>query len=163
MEQFATFYLNDTLFGIPILTIREIHPLIEMTPVPLAPDFIRGLVNLRGQVVTIIDLGIKLGVGRRDSQERTRLMIIKPNAELSDLALEKGIKTSDDPVGLLIDEIGDVVSAEENDIEPPPANMDINDLKYVRGVAKTRSDLLTLLNLNQLLGVEGGNENQNQI
>ncbi len=154
MEQFATFYLNDTLLGLPILTVREITPHIEMTEVPLAPDFIRGLVNLRGQVVTIMDLGAKLGLGMRRISENTRLIIIKTNSELSDPALELGIKTSDDPVGLLIDRIGDVVSAEEEEIEPPPANMDVGDLKYIRGVVKTREALLTVLNLHQLLTTE---------
>ncbi len=154
MEQFATFYLNDTLLGLPILAVREINPHIQMTNVPLAPEFIRGLVNLRGQVVTIIDLGIKLGLGKRELHNQTRLIIIKTNSELSELAIEKGIKTSDDPVGLLIDEIGDVVSAEEEEIDPPPANMDIGDLKYIRGVVKTNETLLTLLNLNQLLMTE---------
>ncbi len=159
MEQFATFYLNETLLGLPIPAVREINPHFEITQVPLAPEFIRGLVNLRGQVVTVIDLGIKLGLGKREIQEQSRLMIIKTNAELSDLAISMGIKTSDDPVGLLIDEIGDVVTAEKGDIEPPPANMDISDLKYVRGVAKTKDTLLTLLNLNQLLLVGDNSDN----
>ncbi len=159
MEQFATFYMNDTLLGLPILAVREINPHIEMTDVPLAPDFIRGLVNLRGQVVTVIDLGLKLGLGKREVNDKSRLIIVKTNSELSDQALAQGIKTSDDPVGLLIDAIGDVVTAEEEDIEPPPANMDIGDLKYVRGVVKTKDRLLTVLNLGQLLSIENEQEN----
>jgi len=158
MEQFATFFLNDTLLGLPILTVREITPNIEITEVPLAPDFIRGLVNLRGQVVTIIDLGTKLGLGGHKISEKSRLIIIKTNTELSDIAIELGVKTSDDPVGLLIDKIGDVVSAEGDEIEPPPANMDVGDLKYIRGIVKTKETLLTVLNLHQLLATENSQE-----
>lgn len=162
MEQFATFYLNDTLFGLPILAVREITPIIKMTEVPLAPEYISGLINLRGQVVTIMDLGVKLGLGKRDISEKTRLIIIKTDGELSEFAIEQGIKTSDDPVGLLVDKIGDVISTEEEEIEPPPANMDIEDLKYVRGVIKTDEKLLTILVLNQLLMIEDPQETFNK-
>jgi purine-binding chemotaxis protein CheW len=154
MEQYTTFFSGEALYGISILAVREINPHLEITEVPLAASYISGLVNLRGQVVTVIDLGEKLGIGKQGTGHETHLMIIKTNAELSDIARGSGIKTSDDPVGLLVGQIGDVVAAEAAEIEPPPANMEIKDTRYVRGVVKLEDSLLTLLNLDQILGLD---------
>ena len=110
MEQYTTFFSGEALYGISILAVREINPHLEITEVPLAASYISGLVNLRGQVVTVIDLGEKLGIGKQGTGHETHLMIIKTNAELSDIARGSGIKTSDDPVGLLVGQIGDVVA-----------------------------------------------------
>ncbi len=151
MEQIVTFYLNDTLFGIPILAVQEINPLIEMTPVPLSQESFRGLINLRGQVVTVFDLGIMLGFGKREIQNRSRLIVIKTNEELSDVAVTRGIKTSDDPVGILVDTIGDVLTTDETEIEGSPANIKVSDQKYVKGIVKLKDQLLVLLHLESLL------------
>lgn len=151
MEQIVTFYLDDTLFGVPILAVREINPLVEMTPVPLAQESFRGLINLRGQVVTVFDPRIMLGFGKREIQNRSRLIIIKTNEELSEVAATRGIKTSDDPVGILVDAIGDVLTTEETEIEAPPANLRVGEQKYVKGIVKLKDQLLVLLHLEPLL------------
>ncbi len=151
MGQYATFYLGRDPFGISILTVQEITKNPEVHPVQLAPDFVRGLVNLRGQVVTVLDVGVRLGMEPREITPQSSLIIIKTNQALSEVAHEAGIVTCDDSVGILADRIGDVVSADDADIEPPPANAMGVELGYLEGVYKMEGALLTILNVGRLL------------
>ncbi len=151
MIQYTTFRLNDRLFGLDILVVREINRILDITPVPKAADHIRGLINLRGQIVTIIDLAVKLGLPRRDIGEESHNIILKTEAELVAARLGRELHTSADLVGFLVDAIGDVVEADDNAIEPPSANVDEAESRYLSGVIKTEAGLLVLLDLKELL------------
>ena len=106
--QFSTFYVGDLLMGIDIQQVQEINRQVEMTGVPHAPEHVRGVVNLRGEVVTVLDLQIILGLGSTSVTGRSRNVIVDLNGE----------KT-----GLLVDRIADVVIAQSSEIESPPANV----------------------------------------
>ena len=154
MSQYATFRLGDRLFGLDLMTIREINRILDITPVPHACEYIRGLINLRGQIVTILDLGVRLGLPRRDIGEETHNIILKSAVELA--AAGQGMDgaqgaSSSDLAGFLVDAIGDVVEADDARIEPPSANVGETEGRFLSGVIKTDEGLLVLLDMHEVL------------
>ncbi len=136
ITELATFYLGDALCGIDIKSIQEINKLIEMTRVPQAPDYVLGVLNLRGEIVTIIDLGRKLGLSPARITPESRNIIINYNNE---------------NVGLLVDRIGDVVEVDTKKIEPAPANLEEIQGTFFEGVLKDEKVLVGILNLDEAL------------
>jgi len=134
--ELATFYVGDALCGMDILKVQEINKLLEMTEVPLAPDYVKGILNLRGQIVTVIDLGNKLSLSETKTSGETRNIIVNSNGEY---------------IGLLVDKIGDVERTDEQDIEPPPANIGGIQGKYFEGVFKKEKSLIGILNVEEVL------------
>jgi len=137
--ELATFYVGDALCGMDILKVQEINKLMQMTKVPQAPEYVLGILNLRGQIVTIIDLGLKLGLGETDIANDPRNIIVNsPGGH----------------VGLLVRSISDVVSADLEKTELPPANMSGIQGEYFTGVYKTDSNLIGILNVEKVLSIE---------
>jgi len=134
--EFSTFYVGGALCGINILNIQEINKHFEITKVPQAPDYIEGILNLRGRIVTIIDLGKKIGLAPVNKDKDNRNIIV--NSE-------------DEHIGLLVDAISDVVLARREDIEPPPSNIGGVKGKYFQGVLKTETQLVGILDINEVL------------
>lgn len=154
-KKYASFYIGDTLFGIDILLVREINRSIEITPVDLVTESIRGLINLRGQLVTIFDLGIQLGIRKTEQTGATRCIILKTNNEITNLpnAEELDDSTSDDFVGFLVDKIGDIVTTDTDSIESPPAHLSGVERKFIKGVFKLDKKLLIILNTESILTI----------
>lgn len=134
-EQYATFFLDDGYFGVDVLHVQEILRQQSMTPVPLAPDYISGLINLRGQIVTAMDLGKKL--------------TNRPGASKTD-GMNIVVNVHDNIMSLVIDEIGDVIDVKANTIEPVPPTLKKINQKYLRGVCKLDKKLLMLLDVKKL-------------
>ena len=134
--ELATFYIGDSLCGMDILKVQEINKLLEMTEVPLAPDYVRGILNLRGQIVTVIDLGSKLDLSATVTTGETRNIIVNSNGEY---------------IGLLVDRIGDVERTIEDKIESPPANIGKIQGRYFEGVFKKENSLIGILNVEEIL------------
>ena len=153
MSQYSTFRLGDRMFGLDIVLIREINRILDITPVPHAKPFIRGLINLRGQIVTILDLGVRLGLARQELAETSHNIILKTNAELAGMRAADGSqpRTATDLVGFLVDAIGDVVEADAGTIEPPSANVSETEGGFLSGVIKTDVGLLVLLDIPEVL------------
>ena len=154
MKQYATFRLDDHLFGIDVLLVREINQYMVITPVPLAVPSIRGLINLRGQIVTVVDLGVLIGLEPRNIGKETHSLVLKTHDDLSSLRVRFGNQDLTGPVdtvGLLVDGVGDVVDVEESETEPPPANVGDIDGQFLAGVVKLDSELLVLLNIGKAL------------
>ena len=155
MGQYATFHLEDRIFGQSIPMVREIIRCYTITPVPHSQGHIRGLINLRGQVVTILDLAVRLGMPAREIQDSSHIIILKTNAELASMQSRgegRGLQTSPDMVGFLVDNIGDVVEADEAKVEPPSANVTEAEGRFLSGVLKTDAGLLVLLDIKEILG-----------
>ena len=152
MTQYATFRVAERLLGMDLLTVREILRPLDITPVPRAAPHIRGLLNLRGQVVTIIDLSVCLGLPRAQLTDKSHIVILKTHQEL--IAAHRngleGYKGPTDLVELLVDAIEDVAEADESALEPPPANLNEAEERLLSGVHRTDSGLLVLLNLQDL-------------
>lgn len=138
-RQFCTFHLDKLFFGIDVLNVQEIILPQEMTNIPLAPDIISGLINLRGQVVTAINLGRWLGIDQT-VEDNMRMNVV--------------ICTEDDEVmSFLVDSIGDVVEPDEDSFEPPPQTLseDIRDL--INGVYKLDGRLLLVMDVDRTIEV----------
>jgi purine-binding chemotaxis protein CheW len=134
--EFSTFYVGGALCGINILYIQEINKHFEITKVPQASDYVEGILNLRGRIVTIIDLGRKLGLDPVNDNKNNRNIIV--NSE-------------DEHIGLLVDSISDVVTAKKKDIEPAPSNIGGVKGKFFQGVLKTEKQLIGILDIDEVL------------
>lgn len=139
-HQLCTFHLGDLFLGIEVLSVQEVIRPQAMTRVPLGPRAVRGLINLRGQIVTAIDLRERLGLGpREDGQE----------------AMNVVVRTEDGAVSLLVDAIGDVLEVTEDQHEALPETLPPSARVMIQGVYKLPNQLLLVLNLEQVLGLEG--------
>lgn len=138
--EFATFCVGDLFLGIGIGAIQEIGRYVEPTVVPHAPECVRGVVNLRGDVVTVIDLRTVLELGRCEATKQTRNIIVNAGGER---------------IGLMADRVADVVKVNPDDLEPPPANVGGADGRYFAGVHKLEKELLVILDLNEVLASAG--------
>ena len=133
----VTFRVDGGAYGIHILNIQEINKLLDLTPAPGAPPYVRGILNLRGQIVTIIDLGLKLGLSDPiHLNMQTRNIIVRSGGE---------------SIGLLVERIGDVVRVASDEVDAPPANMNGLHGKFFDGVVKTVDELIGILNVEKIL------------
>ena len=140
-KQFATFYVDKMLFGIDVQLVQEIIRYQEMTPVPLAPEAIKGLINLRGQIITAIDL-------------RTRLDLPERSADA--LPMNVVVRANDGTVSLLVDKIGDVLDVETDQYEGTPDMLEEGTRSLVAGVYKLEDELLLVLNAERAVKIEQG-------
>ena len=129
-KQFCTFYLDELLFGIDVLKVQEIILPQEMTEVPLATQSVRGLINLRGQVVTAIDL--------------RKWLDFEPAANGKD-AMNVVIRAEDDILSFLVDDIGDVVEPDDSTFERSPETLSENIRELINGVYKLKNQLLLVM------------------
>ena len=138
--QFCTFYVDGLCFGIGVREVQEVIRYQEMTRVPLAASVVRGLINLRGQIVTAIDLRRRLELGDRVAASES-------------LPMNLVVRTDDGVVSLLVDEIGEVVEVEEDTFERPPPTLEGVARELVRGVHKREGSLLLVLDTARAVSV----------
>lgn len=129
-KQFATFYLDGLFFGVEVLKVQEVIRYQEMTRVPLAPPVVRGLINLRGQIVTAIDLRRRLRLRERPKDQ---------------LPMNVVVRTDDGALSLLVDEIGDVLEIADDQMERAPETVDEHARDLLHGVYKLEGRLLLIL------------------
>ena len=153
MAQFCTFYVGETFFGINILQVKEINNNMELTRVPDSPDYIKGLLNLRGQVITIFDLAIRLGRDATQITPQTRNLLMKTDADTETMRHEGILRETvgNDPIGFIVDRIGDVIEVEDQAIAPAPANIGDIQKEVIAGVVELENDLLILLHVGELI------------
>jgi purine-binding chemotaxis protein CheW len=137
-QQFCTFLLDDLYLGVEVHKVQEVLRYQPMTPVPLAPPMVRGLINLRGQIVTAIDLRRRLGM---------------PSLPPDELPMNVVIRSGDSAVSLLVDEIGDVVEVSDQVHEHPPENLRGPLRGLTRGVYKLDGRLLLSLDTDQIIEI----------
>ena len=142
-RQYCTFFLDGQYFGIDVLRVQEVIRHQEMTRVPLAPAVVRGLINLRGQIVTAIDL-------------RRRLDL--PDRPDGGLPVNVVVRTDDGAVSLLVDEIGDVLQTRGTPFERPPETLRGVARELIRGAYKLPDRLLLILDLGRALSPAGTNQ-----
>ncbi|MFC1586529.1 chemotaxis protein CheW [Fibrobacterota bacterium] len=152
--QFVSFYLRDQIYGLDINLIREINPNSNITRVPRAGKEVRGLVNIRGQIVMVIDLNIIFGREALPVEEESQLLILKTTQEVRQIrGFSAGFSLDllgDNPIALLIDKIGDVIEVKSSVIEPPPPHMQA----YKDGIVRIKKEMLIILNLGEILKVK---------
>jgi purine-binding chemotaxis protein CheW len=138
-QQFCTFYLENYLFGIELLKVQEVMRQLELTEVPLAPFVVRGLMNLRGQIVIAVDLRRQLNLPERPPDK---------------LPMNVVVRAGEDAVSLLVDEIGDVVEVGEETFEPPPETLRGTVRSAILGVHKLDKQLLHVLHIERACAME---------
>ena len=140
-QQFATFHLDDLLFGVEVRQVQEVIRFQEMTRVPLAPPVVQGLINLRGQIVTAVDLRRRLALPQR-AADRLPMNVV--------------VRTPDGAVSLLVDEIGDVVEVSADAFERPPETVTGIARDLIQGVYKMKDALLLVLDTQKSVQVSDG-------
>jgi purine-binding chemotaxis protein CheW len=135
-KQLCTFYLDKYCFGIDILEIQEVFRYQEVTTVPLAPEDISGLINLRGQIITAINLRLRLGMEPRPV-DRALMNVV--------------VRTQDEVVSLLVDQIGDVMEVSEDFYEQAPENIQGAMRELITGVYKLKDRLLLILDTKKMV------------
>lgn len=138
-EHLATFFLSREEYGVDVRLVQEIIRISEITPVPRAPESIKGVINLRGRIIPVVDLKKKLGLGDADTGRRGRIVVVKLRERL---------------VGLLVDAASQVLKVPVSSIDPAPDAVVEIDADYIRGVAKLPDRLIILMDLHKILSVE---------
>ncbi|ABB38837.1 CheW protein [Oleidesulfovibrio alaskensis G20] len=137
--QLVTFSIGEEEFGVEILKVQEIIRTMEITKVPRAPEFVEGVINLRGKVIPIIDLRRRFGLDSKKHDKHTRIIVIEINNMI---------------VGFIVDSVSEVLRIPAGTVEPPPPVVAGMESDYISGVGKLQDRLLILLDLDRLLSHE---------
>jgi purine-binding chemotaxis protein CheW len=132
----ATFFVRDTLCALDAAGVQEVIRLGPVTPVRHAPEEVLGIVNLRGKIVTIVDLGLRLGFSRAVAGTDSRIFIMEDRNEF---------------IGLLVDRVDEVVEVERDHWQPPPANVHRSQARFFKGVCRARGQVITLVDAGRIL------------
>lgn len=142
-RQYLTFLLGGESFAIDILDIREIIEFSSLTTVPLMPSFLRGVINLRGAVVPVVDLSIRFGRSSTSMTPQTCVVILE-------IAHEEEMQL----IGVLVDSVSEVVEIIDSDIEPPPTFGAMLRPDFIRGMGKVAGQFVVILNVNYVLSID---------
>lgn len=142
-QQYLTFLLGDEMFAIGILSIREIIEYGFVTDVPMTPPFIRGVLNLRGAVVPVVDLSVRFGRQARENTKRTCIVIVE-------IESSKGSQE----MGVVVDTVSEVLEISPDDIEPPPEFGARIRNDFIKGMGKIEGKFVIILDLNRVLSVD---------
>ena len=134
--RWVTFRLENEKYGINVMQVQEVLRVTEIAPVPGAPSYVLGIINLRGNVVTVIDTRQRFGLVSAEMDDSTRIVIIEADEQV---------------VGILVDSVAEVVDLETSDIESAPNVGTEESAKFIQGVASHDGELLILVDLNKLL------------
>jgi len=141
--QWVTFRLDNEKYGIRVMQVQEVLRITEIAPVPGAPDYVLGIINLRGNVVTVIDSRKRFGLTETEADDSTRIVIIEA---------EKNV------VGILVDSVAEVVDLRTSEIDAAPNVGNDDSSKYIQGVSSKEKELLILVDVNKLLSDEEWDE-----
>jgi len=137
--QWVTFRLEGELYGINVIQVQEVLRVSEVAPVPGAPHYVLGIINLRGNVVTVIDTRCRFMLTEREIDDDARIVVIEVMGQI---------------VGLLVDSVAEVVYLRESEIEQAPDVGNDESSKYIQGVASREAGLLILVDVNKLLSTD---------
>lgn len=139
--KYMTFKLAHEEYGLAILKVREIIGLMEITRVPRTPPFMRGVINLRGKVIPVIDLRLKFGMEAAEATDQTVIIVVQITLQDNDLTM-----------GVIVDEVLEVMDIQAPQIEPPPAFGGAEvDTAFILGVGKADKRVIFLLDINRVL------------
>jgi purine-binding chemotaxis protein CheW len=138
-KQYLTFALCGEDFGIEILRVQEIKCMARITPIPNTPRHVKGVLNLRGTVVPVVDLRAKFGLGEVEYNRFTVIIVVNVGRRV---------------LGLVVDAVSDVLNLGDGDVQPPPELGGDLDLSFVTGMARSGDRLITLLDIDRLVGQE---------
>ncbi len=137
--QLVTFSLGGEEFALEILKVQEINRMVDITQVPKTPDFVKGVINLRGKVVPVIDLRKRLGLSETEKTTQSRIMVVE---------------VAGNTVGLIVDSVSEVLRLPAQTVEPAPPFVSSVETEYIMGVGKVGERLVILLDINKVFNAE---------
>ena len=138
--KYLTFALGNEHYGLSILQVKEIIGLMDITELPHAPSFLKGIINLRGQVIPVIDLRRKFMMEKIDATDRTCIIVVEVTGVSKDILM-----------GFLVDSVSEVINVKADAIEENPAIMGNIDDQFILGIAKMDDGMKILLNINKIV------------
>ncbi|WCN08432.1 chemotaxis protein CheW [Marinomonas mediterranea] len=135
-EEFLTFVLGDETYALDIMAVKEIRGYEDSTKIANAPDYIKGVINLRGDIVPIVDLRIKFGIGEPIYNEWTIVIMLNVGTRIA---------------GIVVDAVSDVVALNDEGIKPPPEFGTAFDSRYLRGLATVDDHMVIIVNIDELI------------
>ncbi|GJQ58780.1 MAG: purine-binding chemotaxis protein CheW [Candidatus Scalindua sp. AMX11] len=137
--KFLTFVINKEEYGIEILKVREIIGVIGITPVPQTPDYLKGVINLRGKVIPIIDLRLKFSMQEEEHKQETCIIVVEVNNA---------------PIGIIVDNVSEVLDIRGEEVEDTPQFGHNIDTDYITGLGKAKEKIIILLDIEKVLSSE---------
>lgn len=141
--KFLTFALGNEEYGIPIQKVKEIIGIMDITNIPKTPQFIKGVINLRGKIIPVMDLRLKFGLEEKAYNQRTCIIVVEVN-----------IAESKRMMGIVVDTVSEVVNIQSGEIEPPPRYSTHVDNEFLIGMGKVKGKVILLLEIEQVLTSE---------
>ncbi len=135
-DKYLTFHLGREVYGIEIYYVIEIVGIQKITEVPDMPDFVKGVINLRGQIIPVMDVRTRFRMVQREYDDRTCVIVVR---------------FDETTIGLVVDTVDEVADIPENDISPSPRIGDKKGSRYIKGMGRTGDEVKILLNVNRLL------------
>lgn len=142
LEDYVTFYIGDQMFGIPVLRVQDILTPDRIAPIPLAPKEVKGSINLRGRIVTVVDVRIRLGLPDKEGSDANSMGVT--------------VEQDHDLYTLLVDRIGDVIGLSRELYEKNPGTLDPKWRDFSNGVFRLEKNLMVVLDIDSLLDLNGG-------
>ena len=137
-NEYVTALIGGQLFGLPILRVQDVFAPERLTTVPLSPPEVAGVLNLRGRIVTLIDMRCRLGLGSREDEQQSMAI---------------GVESRGESYGLLIDSVGEVLKLDNQSWEPNPSNLDARLASVSTGIYRLDSQLLMVLDVDRVLDI----------
>ncbi len=137
-QQYVTMRLGGQLFGLPVLAVQDVLKGQQITPIPLAAREIAGALNLRGRIVTVVDMRCRLGIAPNEKQKKSMQVVVEHGGDL---------------YSLLVDEVGDVMLLSKSDYESNPSNLSPQWLRVARGVFRLEEEIMVLLDIESVLNI----------
>ena len=141
--KYLTFRLAEEEYGLEILKVQEIIEMLEITRVPRVPDYVRGVINLRGKVIPIVDLRLKFGMPAQQTSRKTCIIVVRVQRGDSSVIM-----------GIIVDEVSEVVEISAEEIESAPAFGTQMDTTFILGMAKTKDSVKILLDIDKVLSAD---------
>jgi purine-binding chemotaxis protein CheW len=138
-QQYLTFTLGNEEYGVPILTVQEIKGYVPATPIPHTPAFIKGVMDLRGVIMPVLDLRVKFGMPSAEYDQFTVIIVVKVKSKM---------------LGLVVDAVSDVLSVKNGEVRTTPEFGGQIDTRFIQGLAKAGEKLVVLLDLDRVLSEE---------
>ena len=142
--KYLTFALSREEYGLPVLKVREIIKVMDITLVPQVPGHVRGVINLRGKVIPVVDLRLKFGFPSQEYTERTCIIVV-----------DVDLPTGRVMMGIVVDSVSEVLNLNGSEIDAAPAFGDHVNTEYMLGLAKVKGTVKILLDLDRVLGGDG--------
>lgn len=143
-QKYLMFFLKEEYYGLPILNVNEIIGLMKITEIPQSPPFLKGVINLRGKIIPIMDLRLRFEMEEKAYDEQTCIIIV-----------ETEINSRKTSIGLLVDKVAEVVNVYESNIEAPPDLGQNSDSKLLTGIGKVKDKVVMLLDIQTIINCDG--------